>query len=107
MIDPFQEDTHDFLQLFIEQLIETIEFVLGSLSNTASFLRLWALSLAHNQLSKVFLDIFFLSTLQTAANVFWVTIVVVGGVFIYMLLTFSIIMLMDVMECSLHALRLH
>merc|ERR1712072_476389 len=52
-----EHEAHGCGDLFIHQGIETIEYVLGCISNTASYLRLWALSLAHMELAKTFWDL--------------------------------------------------
>ena len=88
--------------IFVHQIIETIEFVLGCISNTASYLRLWALSLAHSQLSKVFFE---KSLLGLAKNGNF--ILVIFGYFIFANITVSVLMGMDLLEAFLHTLRLH
>ena len=97
-----------FIELFIGQLIEVIEYVLGTVSNTASYLRLWALSLAHTALSHVFIEKTFIGYIQNdQVNI----VSSVIGVFIYFLVfllaTAFILIFMDAMECVLHTLRLH
>lgn len=91
----------------MHQIIETIEFILGSVSNTASYLRLWALSLAHSQLAKVF----FTNTLKNSINSdSSITIKIISifiGYNIFISITFGVFMCMDLMECFLHSLRLH
>jgi V-type H+-transporting ATPase subunit a len=94
-------DEHGFGEIIIHQAIETIEFVLGMVSNTASYLRLWALSLAHSELATVFWEKAMLTTL----NMNFFAAFIGYGVFIGV--TFGVLLMMDVLECFLHALRLH
>ena len=89
-------------EIIVHQIIETIEFVLGSISNTASYLRLWALSLAHSQLSKVFFDMTLMDMIEKRS-----VIGIIVGFFLFANITLAVLMCMDVMECFLHALRLH
>jgi hypothetical protein len=95
-------EAHGFGELFIHQAIETIEFVLGSVSNTASYLRLWALSLAHSQLATVFWERAFVVTVEMNSTLF-----VIIGFGAFAVISCGVLMIMDVLECYLHALRLH
>jgi len=100
------QEGHSFGEILIHQVIETIEFVLGTVSNTASYLRLWALSLAHSQLSEVFLNLIFKYCF--AIDVGYGAIIL--GIIlwpIFWAITFFVLMLMDNLECTLHCLRLH
>lgn len=95
-------DEHNFSEIVIHQAIETIEFVLGMVSNTASYLRLWALSLAHTELATVFWDKALLSMVETNNPV-----LIFLGYAVFAGVTFGVLLCMDVLECFLHALRLH
>lgn len=92
----------NFGEIFIHQSIETIEFVLGMVSNTASYLRLWALSLAHTELANVFWEKAMLSSILTNNPIF-----IFFGFAVFAAVTFGVLLAMDVLECFLHALRLH
>jgi V-type H+-transporting ATPase subunit a len=95
-------EEHSSSEIVIHQGIETIEFVLGMISNTASYLRLWALSLAHSELSHVFWEKAMLSAINTYNPVF-----IMIGFYIFAAVTGGVLLCMDLLECFLHALRLH
>jgi len=114
-----------FSEIMVHQALETIEFVLGSVSHTASYLRLWALSLAHSELATVFwmkvMSLLItmaptwndettggahapaqegLSFIVTAFFVFF-------GQSIWFFVTLLVMMFMEGLSAFLHALRLH
>jgi V-type H+-transporting ATPase subunit a len=101
-------DTHhedggfNFAEICIHQIIETIEFVLGTVSHASSYLRQWALSLAHQQLALVFFD-----KIMTPALSGGNPLSIYISFSIFAMVTTGVLLGMDVLECFLHTLRLH
>lgn len=91
----------EFSEVFVHQLIHTIEFVLGAVSNTASYLRLWALSLAHSELSSVFYEK--VLVLASGYNI----IIFIVGIIVFIFATVGVLLVMETLSAFLHALRLH
>eukprot|EP01125_Pyxidicula_operculata_P002018 TRINITY_DN11997_c0_g1_i1.p1 TRINITY_DN11997_c0_g1~~TRINITY_DN11997_c0_g1_i1.p1 ORF type:complete len:873 (-),score=229.18 TRINITY_DN11997_c0_g1_i1:357-2975(-) len=106
----------DFGEIMVHQVLETIEFVLGSVSHTASYLRLWALSLAHSELATVFWDKVFMNLdpmpylglhegfkygFAFNALMFFIVFAV------WLAATLLVLLFMESLSAFLHALRLH
>ncbi|KAJ7978504.1 V-type proton ATPase subunit a [Quillaja saponaria] len=100
--DSHGHEEFEFSEVFVHQLIHTIEFVLGAVSNTASYLRLWALSLAHSELSTVFYE----KVLLLAWGYNNVLILIVG-IIVFLFATVGVLLVMETLSAFLHALRLH
>uniref|UniRef100_A0A7S0P583 V-type proton ATPase subunit a n=1 Tax=Calcidiscus leptoporus TaxID=127549 RepID=A0A7S0P583_9EUKA len=104
-----EEEAHeeDLSEVVVHQVIHTIEFVLGSISNTASYLRLWALSLAHSQLSELFWEKVMKGVALNSTLPWYLS----GGVTfcafaVWTVLHIGVLMVMENLSSFLHALRL-
>ncbi|XP_049625162.1 V-type proton ATPase 116 kDa subunit a 2 [Suncus etruscus] len=95
----------NFGDILMNQVIHSIEYCLGCISNTASYLRLWALSLAHAQLSDVLWAMLMRVGLRVGTT--YGVLLLLPVIAVFAVLTIFILLVMEGLSAFLHAIRLH
>ncbi|KAH8813650.1 H+-ATPase subunit [Flagelloscypha sp. PMI_526] len=98
-------EEESFDDVIIHQIIHTVEFCINSISHTASYLRLWALSLAHSELSSLLWG-------KTLGSVLpfenWISVVAsLPLVIVWLQATIAGLCGIEGVSAFLHTLRLH
>ena len=77
------------------------EYILSLISSTTSYLRLFALSLAHAKLSHLLLTFLLSGLSEYSPNISFIKCL------IFFTVTVGMMLVLDVMECMMHVVRLH
>ena len=118
------EEEEPMSEIWMHQAIHTIEYVLGTISHTASYLRLWALSLAHARKKIIFKRLEFFShslIFSELSEVLWTKLMPIAFIpvpfvgpfltfyifFFWSSLTLGILVVIEGLSAFLHTLRLH